>query len=73
MRVDGPDAARPPRAFNSEELGDRIAKATGQQLTEKTFFTEVRPVIVRPEYMRPEQAALTGQASGHLPGSCKVN
>ena len=38
-----------------------IAKATGHQLTEKTFFTEVGAVIGTREYMSPEQADLTGQ------------
>ncbi len=33
-----------------------IAKATNQQLTEKTLFTEHRALIGTPEYMSPEQA-----------------
>lgn len=38
-----------------------IAKATtGQQLTDKTFFTAVEMLIGTPAYMSPEQAALKG-------------
>ena len=35
-----------------------IAKATGQQLTEKTLFTEIGQVVGTLEYMSPEQAEL---------------
>jgi non-specific serine/threonine protein kinase/serine/threonine-protein kinase len=37
-----------------------IAKATGQQLTEKTLFTNFAQMIGTPLYMPPEQAALSG-------------
>ncbi len=37
-----------------------IAKATGQELTDKTVFTEYRHFIGTPEYMSPEQAAMSG-------------
>src|SRR6266851_3244458 len=37
-----------------------IAKATGQQLTEKTLFTNFAQLIGTPLYMSPEQAALSG-------------
>lgn len=37
-----------------------IAKATGQQLTEKTLFTEFHQLIGTPLYMSPEQAELSG-------------
>jgi serine/threonine protein kinase/Tfp pilus assembly protein PilF len=37
-----------------------IAKATGQQLTEKTLFTHFAQMIGTPLYMSPEQAQLSG-------------
>jgi serine/threonine protein kinase/WD40 repeat protein len=37
-----------------------IAKATQQQLTEKTLFTEIQQFIGTPAYMSPEQAELSG-------------
>jgi WD40 repeat protein/serine/threonine protein kinase len=37
-----------------------IAKAIGQQLTEKTLFTNFAQLIGTPLYMSPEQAALSG-------------
>ena len=37
-----------------------IAKATNQELTEKTLFTEFRQFIGTPEYMSPEQAEMSG-------------
>jgi serine/threonine protein kinase/tetratricopeptide (TPR) repeat protein len=37
-----------------------IAKATGQQLTEKTLFTNFAQLIGTPLYMSPEQAQLSG-------------
>jgi WD40 repeat protein/serine/threonine protein kinase len=37
-----------------------IAKATGQQLTEKTLFTNFAQLIGTPLYMSPEQAAMSG-------------
>ncbi len=37
-----------------------IAKATNQELSDKTFFTEFRQFIGTPEYMSPEQAAMSG-------------
>src|SRR5207237_3454442 len=36
-----------------------IAKATGQQLTDKTLFTNFAQMIGTPLYMSPEQAALS--------------
>ena len=37
-----------------------IAKATNQELTQKTLFTELRQMVGTPEYMAPEQAELSG-------------
>ncbi len=37
-----------------------IAKATGQQLTEKTLFTHFAQMIGTPLYMSPEQAQMSG-------------
>ncbi len=37
-----------------------IAKATGEQLTEKTFFTSHGHLIGSPSYMSPEQAEMSG-------------
>jgi serine/threonine protein kinase/WD40 repeat protein len=37
-----------------------VAKATGQQLTDKTLFTGIAQMIGTPLYMSPEQAELTG-------------
>lgn len=37
-----------------------IAKATNQQLTEKTLFTQHRQMIGTPAYMSPEQAEMNG-------------
>ncbi len=37
-----------------------IAKATGQELAAQTFFTEFKQFIGTPEYMSPEQAAMSG-------------
>ncbi|MHC4940729.1 MAG: tetratricopeptide repeat protein [Planctomycetota bacterium] len=37
-----------------------IAKATNQQLTQKTLFTEYQQILGTPEYMAPEQAAMSG-------------
>ncbi|MDB5290268.1 MAG: pkn [Phycisphaerales bacterium] len=37
-----------------------IAKATNQQFTEKTIFTEYRQMIGTPQYMSPEQAEMAG-------------
>ncbi|MCI0356889.1 MAG: serine/threonine protein kinase, partial [Planctomycetaceae bacterium] len=37
-----------------------IAKATGQQLTDKTLFTDFAQMIGTPLYMSPEQAELSG-------------
>ena len=38
-----------------------VAKAISQPLTEKTLFTEQGQLIGTPEYMSPEQAAMTAQ------------
>ncbi|MFC1634373.1 tetratricopeptide repeat protein [Planctomycetota bacterium] len=38
-----------------------VARATGQQLTEKTLYTEQGQLIGTPEYMSPEQADLNNQ------------
>ena len=37
-----------------------VAKATNQQLTEKTVFTRFAQMIGTPEYMSPEQAEMSG-------------
>src|SRR5262249_23218012 len=37
-----------------------IAKATGQQLTDKTLFTNFAQLIGTPLYMSPEQAQMSG-------------
>src|SRR5262249_29150813 len=37
-----------------------IAKATGQQLTDKTLFTNFAQMVGTPLYMSPEQAELSG-------------
>ncbi|MEZ4650950.1 MAG: serine/threonine-protein kinase [Candidatus Eisenbacteria bacterium] len=37
-----------------------VAKATGQQLTEETVFTELGVLIGTPEYMSPEQTGMSG-------------
>jgi tetratricopeptide (TPR) repeat protein len=37
-----------------------IAKATNQELTEKTVFTRYAQIIGTPEYMSPEQAEMSG-------------
>lgn len=37
-----------------------IAKAMNQDLTEGTVFTEFRQIVGTPEYMSPEQAAMSG-------------
>jgi serine/threonine protein kinase/tetratricopeptide (TPR) repeat protein len=37
-----------------------VSKATSQQLTEETVFTELGQWIGTPEYMSPEQAGMTG-------------
>jgi len=38
-----------------------VAKAIGQQLTDKTLFTQFAQMVGTPLYMSPEQAELTGQ------------
>ena len=42
-----------------------VAKATGQQLTEKTLFTNFAQMIGTPLYMSPEQAAAERAGRGH--------
>ncbi len=37
-----------------------VAKATGQELTQRTLFTEYHQMIGTPEYMAPEQAQYSG-------------
>src|SRR5206468_9533026 len=37
-----------------------IAKATGQQLTDKTLFTNYAQMLGTPPYMSPEQAQISG-------------
>ncbi len=38
-----------------------VAKAIGQQLTDKTLYTQLAQMVGTPLYMSPEQAQLTGQ------------
>jgi non-specific serine/threonine protein kinase/serine/threonine-protein kinase len=60
---------KPSNVLVSEQDGKRlpkiidfgVAKATAQNLTEKTMFTELGVLIGTPEYMSPEQAELTGE------------
>ena len=40
-----------------------VAKATGQQLTDKTLFTGFDQMIGTPLYMSPEQAEMTSRTS----------
>ena len=42
-----------------------VAKATGQQLTDKTLFTNFAQMVGTPLYMSPEQAEMTGDRRGH--------
>lgn len=37
-----------------------IAKATNQELTHRTLFTEYQQILGTPEYMAPEQASMSG-------------
>lgn len=37
-----------------------VAKATSQELTQRTLFTQFRQMIGTPEYMAPEQAEMSG-------------
>jgi serine/threonine protein kinase/tetratricopeptide (TPR) repeat protein len=46
---------------NAKVIDFGVAKALSQHLTEKTIFTEQGQMIGTPEYMSPEQAAMTAQ------------
>jgi len=43
-----------------------IAKATQQELTEKTLFTQFQQFIGTPAYMSPEQAEMSPDVSGDI-------
>ena len=42
-----------------------VAKAIGQQLTDKTIYTRFAQMIGTPLYMSPEQAELNAPGRGH--------
>ena len=68
-----PEGHHPPRHQADERAGDLattdagvpkvidfgVAKATGQQLTDKTLFTQFAQMVGTPLYMSPEQAEMT--------------
>ena len=43
-----------------------VAKAIGQQLTDKTIYTQFAQLIGTPLYMSPEQAAMGGLDSAYI-------